>query len=201
MNYSEIKTTTLAYIDRADDFALENSLDNFLKIVEARINTKLRIQNMSARATITTTTAEYYGLPADFAAFREVKKVQGSTKTALEYATPHSFDGLVPLSTEVHFFTIEANQLRIRPIGASVNLEIVYYKKVPALTASAITNWVSDNFPLLYVFGLLVECCAYTKDTEAAALWEQRFKDAMEELIAADSYDRWSGAPLLVRTE
>ena len=201
MNYSEIKATTLAYIDRADDFALENLLDNFLKIVEARVNIKLRTQNMSTRATITTTTDEYYGLPADFAAFREVKKISGSTKTALEYATPHSFDGLVPLSTEVHFFTIEANQLRIRPIAASVDLEIVYYKKVPALTSSATTNWITDSYPLVYIFGLLVECCAYTKDTEAAALWEQRFRDAMDELTVADSQDRWSGAPLIVRTE
>jgi len=78
-------------------------------------------------------------------------------------------------------------------------LEITYYQKLLALGTLQTENWLSIDFPDVYIFGLMVELSSFTKDKESALMWEQRFSDVLTAIQDNDSSNRWSGTSLEVR--
>lgn len=203
MNYYDIKDMALSYADR-EDAEITSRIDNFLKIVEVRMNKELEMREMSARLRLRTSVAfEYYGLPADFRGIRNIKVRDSPTSTAeatLRYKNPEQMNA-VSTNDDGIYYNIEGDQLRIKPKQDDKILEISYYQKVPALTSATAsnTNWVSDSYPDCYIFGLLVEIHSFTKDKESAAMWDQRFKDSMNGMTSLDWATRWGGTPLEVR--
>ena len=196
MTITEIRDLARAYADRTD--LPDTLLDNFLRIVEARIDKRLRIREQYSRAIIKQVADQvYYGLPPDFADLRDIQ-VDGTT---LEYVNPIQMNSIVAGTETVPgcSYTIIANQLQVWPITDQEEMEIVYSSKLPALTTKEPTNWLSLSSPDTYVFGLLVEINAYVKDPETGGVWEQRFSAEVSSLSTADSKDRWSGSPLYVR--
>ncbi len=77
-------------------------------------------------------------------------------------------------------------------------MEITYYQRVPALTVAAPNNWVSDDNPECYIFGLLVEITSFAKDADAMAIWQGRFAESIADIEIDDQRTRWSGTPLQI---
>ena len=97
------------------------------------------------------------------------------------------------------YYNITANQLHVLPPNPANMIEIAYYRKLPALTSTDSHNWISDDNPDVYVFGLMVEISSFVKDAEAARLWDSRFITSVKEVSMDDAVDRWSGTPLSMR--
>lgn len=200
MTYDEIKALGILYSDRQDDDTAA-AIDGFLRIVEARVNKKLKTMKMTNRATVSTTDGQrYYGLPVGFSGFRDIQiSVNGSVKTA-HYINPEMMNGYQNITTGLIYYTIIDDQLQITPPQATDDkIEIVYYVTVPPLTSSASTNWLSDTNPDCYTFGLMVEISSYAKDGDAKALWEDRFIESIGDIELDDFQTRWSGTPLQIR--
>ena len=204
MNYTEITQTALGYADR-EDVEVTDNVDNFLRVCESRINQRLSVQEMAVRSQLPTVEdQEFYGLPSDFKSLRSIQYNANNTAgvTTLEYLNPaHSNAANQIDGVSTHFYTIIANQVKVSPPPAAGVLEIVYHRKLPPLVAAGdnATNWLSDGYPEIYIFGLLVEISAFTKDKAAVDIWEARFQSAMEALSDEDSVSRWSGTPLRIR--
>jgi len=203
MTYDDIVNLALAYADKKKDPEVTGNVDNFLRIVESRLNYKLKIQKMAARATLHTTENQlYYGLPPDFAGMRDIELRESNDSlavTTLVYYNPEQMNSIIGKSSDIYYYTIIADQIQISQSPDNHVLEIVYYRKVPALDNVNRTNWVSEGYPDLYVFGLQVEINSFVKDADAAALWDARFKDKLEEVTNDDQATRWSGTPLVIR--
>ncbi len=210
MEYTAIKNLALAYADR-EDVEVINNIDNMLYMVESNINTRLQIGDMTERATLPMDSErEYYCLPPDFRGMRTIqtykldettgKKPLGSTQN-LAYLTPEQINTLSG-AVVCPFYTIINEQLLVRPtLDDGAIVEIVYYRKIPHLSALAPNNWISDEYADLYVTGLTMEISDFVKDQEASQLWRGRFDDAVARIKRADWNERWSGnAPMLMRT-
>lgn len=205
MNYTEIVDLALAYSDR-EDAEVVNNMDNFLRVVESRINRVLSVQKMAIRTVLTTSgDREYYSLPLDFQGLRDIEirdsvgSIGGHT---LKYLSPEQMNGRASQSGDGGsqiYYTIIADQLQVIPMQDNKILEIVYYRNVPPLGPSTVTNWVSLYNSDLYLFGLMVEISSFIKNSESAKLWEYRFKETLSEIDIDDSLTRWSGTPLEVR--
>jgi len=208
MNYQDIKDLAFGYADRQDPETVDK-YDFFLRVVESRINQVLKVQKMSCRTQLKTREAqEYYGLPTDFLGLRDIEIFDQATpndKVTLEYLNPKQMNDLGSGPVEGVFYTIIADQLYIKPAQRDKILEIIYYRRVPPLK-SAITdgdaaeNWVSKDYPDLYVFGTLVEISSFVKDAAALDIWNKRFELALESVRIDDTDTRWSGTPLQMRT-
>ena len=167
MTYDEITSVALSYSDRESDAELPSKLDSLLRIVESRVDRVLKTQKMTIRTLLNTVQGqEYYGLPADFAGLRDIEirgqdNIGGAARerVTLEYLTPEQMNSATGFSagTGNIYYTIIANQLQISPTQDNMVLELVYYRKLPNLTANDNTNWLSDDNPDTYVFGLMVE--------------------------------------------
>lgn len=205
MDYTEIVDLALSYADREDKEVTDN-IDNFLRIVEARVNRKLRTFEMSTRATLPLVEdQEYYGLPPDFGGLRDIEITASpdAGRQTLSYMSPEQLNNQQRLSTTGNpsrriFYTLVAKQVQIFPPQTGT-MEIIYYQKLVPLTELAPENWLSMNDPDGYVFGLMVEISSFVKDKEAAALWDGRFVNTIDEIDQEDKDNRWSGTALEIR--
>ena len=212
MNYADIVSLSLSYSDRSD-LEVTSRVDNFIEIVEARMNRLLETRRMSARSIVATIKdQEYYGLPSNWAGMRDIEiygtasdpsSAQG--RQTLQYLTPEQMNQKTGLPTATYsvnsqiYYTIVANQIQIFPTQDSRTMEIVYYQTVPNLNATDTDNWLSFAAPDAYIFGILVEISAFVKDATTSSLWDNRFLQVMNQISDDDKNDRWSGGTLQVR--
>ena len=208
MTYQEIINLALSYSDRSDQETGER-MDDFLRVVESRVNRNIKVQKMSYRATINTVKdQQYYGLPSDFSGLRDIQINHGNEATTMYMLTPEQMN----LQSRIHvgaptsdgatrnvYYSIIADQIQIHPPQENNAIEIVYYKNLTPLSDVDTTNWLSNGYPDAYTFGLLVEISSFAKDPEAVAIWEQRFNQVVSEISLEDVENRWSGTPLQVR--
>lgn len=202
MIYSEIKDVALQYSMRKDAETIA-MMDNFLRLVESRMDRALSIREMFYRAVLVTEEAKgYYGLPAGFMAMRDIQvqeTIDGGEKLTPIYASPEEMNKAITNGDTQLMYTIIANQIQVNPTSDDQLLEIVYRKRIPPLTDKDPENWASVTVPDAYIFGLLVEISAFAKDEAAAQLWEARFSNVMSGLQSDDDESRWSGPQLRIR--
>lgn len=207
MIYSEIIDTALDFADRLNDAEVSARINAFLRIVESKITRTLQVQKMTSRTYLATLEGyEYYTLPEDFNGIRDVEikdALDGERRTTLFYLSPEQMNNAQSNRSLIGsnaYYTIIANQIQIcPPQPAGKILEIMYYKGIRPLSTTLNENWVSIYYPDAYIFGLLVQISAFTKDADALAIWKAQFEEVMSEIESSDSKVRWSGTALQMR--
>lgn len=207
MNYTEIVATALAFADRTDSETV-NNVPNFLKMVEAKINRVIRAQQMEVTAFIAIPAdVGGFDLPIDFAEAREVLQydVVAGTSVPLQFLTPHAFsavkaafdkNGIIP---QIPYFSIISNNVAIFPVpSVDYAVFLVYYSKIVPLTVVADNNWVSEQYPDIYISGLVFEISSFVKNPDAAMAWNSRFDAALGELTSQNWLRKWPGASLVM---
>ena len=209
MNYTEIKNAALAYSDRQDSTAVVANMDNFLRVVEARMNRLLTIDDLSIRYQFPAPNPAdgRYDLPADFSALQDISIIavaDTTQRTTLLLINPEQMNNATSVGNSPagskRFYNVIAGQLVIQPVIDDTSiLEIVYYGKLLPLTSIVIDNWIATNNPDVYIFGLMTEINSFMKDGVAADAWNARFVQAISEISSADDQLVYSGPPLITR--
>lgn len=193
-NYTELGTAVTNWLGRSDQIA---RYDDWIALGEDRINNgdsgqfaspALRVREMETAATLTLSSGSA-ALPSDFLAAKRVR-VNSSPIRVLTYATPDWYDEAYPDTTAddgVGFYTIIGSTLRSK---ASSTLELIYYAKVPALTAAAPTNWLLTKSPRAYLYATVLEGCLYLSDAERALEMGVLLKSTLNALQGADANSR-----------
>ncbi len=83
--YTELKASIANWLNRSD--LTSEIQDDFIKLTEADLNSKLRVRDMIAQTTITVN-AETENLPTGFLQVRDFYILSGATKYPLRYMTP-----------------------------------------------------------------------------------------------------------------
>jgi len=206
MNYKTVKALALSYTDRKDQEVI-NRMDDFLRVIEARINRRIRVGNQTKRATLNTSSADQYiGLPADFGGMRDIQIQRVDPDTSVvsnaitpSYVSPEVMNQNIFLGFDGPVYTIIAGQLQLFPVTDDSQVEIVYYATLPQLSAAIPDTWLSDLSPDVYVFGLCVEISGFVKDAQAGQIWDARFEQELARIENIDTVDRWSGAALQIK--
>ncbi|MCX7135704.1 MAG: hypothetical protein NTW47_03355 [Proteobacteria bacterium] len=191
MNYTELQTTIASYAQRND---IGTIIPTFIELAEARFNRHLRVAEMEKTAT-TSAVSEFTQLPSDFQSIRYVTGVQGRP---LQYQMPERLaqqaaEGWVP---NPGMYTVQDLQLRVLPAPsatAPMTLQIVYYASLPPLATNT-TNWLSEEYPDVYVSGAMVEACTWLKDYEGMVQWEERLQTRLEGMRAQSQQILFGGA-------
>lgn len=205
MNYLQLIDLSKAYADRYDAELLSH-MDSFIILTESRINRLLKTRKQSTRSyTMGVEGKEFYPLPPDWAGMRDIQVNDGPhysqhSSSSMKLVDPKQFEIQKNNCGSGFFYTIIANQLQVYPtLGASMNIEMIYFQKVPNLNSFATDNWLSEDHPDIYVAGMTGEISLFAKDYSAATGWFDRLKIAVDELENVDWQERWSGDPLQMR--
>ena len=206
MNYTEITALALADTDRTTDAELLAVLDSKLRLVEAKINRFLLIQDQIVKTTITMDSAtEFYGPPTSYSAIKNIfinPIASPNARVTLEYMAPEQMNNIILYGSSVgnEYYSIVGNQVQVFPLHDNTyELHMWYFANVTPLTSSEITNWCSIKNPDCYHAGLCAEICAYAKDVDGFTFWDSKFKESLESIDLQDWSVSWSGTPLQIR--
>ena len=180
--YSEIKSTVADYLNRADLTAV---LPSFVTLAESKFNRELRTRDMLTRVQ-TTSDDEYVSLPTDFLQHYSLELDAASAQPPMDYIGPQEAKVLKAqnrTASTTYYYTVIDGAFEIIPApGSDLDLRMVYYAKIPALSDSNTTNWLLTKSPDLYLYSALLEAAPYLKDDDRVQLWaaaRQQVMDAM----------------------
>lgn len=154
MNYGEIKTAVSGVLMRSD---LSSSYDTFLAQTEADIRADVRVPSMEATATLTLS-SRTVAVPTGFLAVRRIV-MNSSTSAALDYLPPDRLysSSIYHDSGDVAAYTIEGGNFVFAPAPANSPEALLHYWKAPtAFSADSDNNAISNEFPQIYIYGMLV---------------------------------------------
>jgi hypothetical protein len=199
MTYTELVAAIKAYSENYDTTSPGGFVENipvFVQNAEQRIYNSVQIPSLRKNVTGTLTSGnKYLSAPNDYLStyslavinpdtsytyllnkdvnfIREAYPTPTSTGTPAYYAL---FGSQYTLTTELSFIlgpTPDSNY--------SVELHYFYY---PESIVTASTSWLGDNFPLVLLYGAMVEACSYMKsDPDVMSNYKDRYMDALMQL-------------------
>ena len=202
--YTEVKTAIANWLNRSD---LTTEIgDDFIKLVEAEYNSKLRIKAMLTSDSSFSITGETVAVPTGFLQIRDFYIVSGSAKYSLTYMPPTQMDQIKGGSTSGRptVYTILGSNFRFAPTpDATYTATLNYYKAIDALSGSTATNYILTNHPGVYLYGSLYHAANFLGGIEPSKLqnWLQLYQTTLERIERSDREDQWSGSPLQTRSD
>ena len=202
-NYTELKTSIANWLNRSD--LTSEIQDDFIKLVEADFNSKLRVRAMVTSSDITINN-ETVALPSGFLQVRDFYILSGSTKYPLRYMTPSQMDQVKGTSQTglPSSYTILGDNFRFMPRpDSSYTCKLNFYKSFTSLSNSNTTNYILTSHPSIYLYGALFHAANFLGgiNPQQVQTWQQMYGTAMERLEQNDREDQFSGSPLQIRSE
>ena len=173
--YSELQTTTADYLNREDLTAV---IPSFVSLAEAKFNRELRLRDMLVRAQATSSN-EYVSLPADFLQHYSLELETTSASPPMDYVGPQEAKVLKAKhliattgSWNTYYYTVIDGAFEIVPApNSDLDLRLVYYAQIQALSDTNTINWLLTKAPDLYLYSTLLEAAPYLKDDDRVQLW------------------------------
>jgi hypothetical protein len=195
-NYRTLKDYVASFLGRAD---LESKMDGVCDMAESRIRRLLRDRTVGPVSFLLTENA---ALPSDCGELRTMRYagtrcgpyaigVTSPSAVAIKRGMRADLPGL-PETIAVVQRTILVAPLLAEPVP----VEITYYQTVPPLVADTDTNWLLDDAPDVYVYGMLLHFSQYLVEDERVGMWEASFITAMKELERARERREYAALPL-----
>lgn len=177
-SYSGLVTALESWMNRSD---LTAQIPDFITLFEARMNRVLRVPQMVATAT-STASEETVALPDDYLQLKEVRVDSEAVNAMAPQALHERYQNYTTTTPQSYAVLGEAIILAPAPdADNTVEVEISYYQKIPALTSGSPTNWLLEDYPDAYLYGTLcLGAGAYLRDDERMGIW----KGAWDELLA-----------------
>lgn len=196
VDYSTLKTAVADWLNRTDLTAV---IPTMVMLAERRFRRQLRIKDQIQRAT-KPVAQEYTSLPSDWLAAQQLTVISENPPRALDYRTPDSAHRDSQIPGPPVRVSIVGHTLRLIPPPASVvELELLYYKDIPALSDAEPTNWLIELHPDLYLFGTLRMSAPYLRDDERLPLWEAEYQMVLGELKAEEEQAKVLTTPVMRR--
>lgn len=198
-NYTTLVSTVADYLNRQD---LSAQIPTFIQLAEADLNTRLRCREMIVRAT-TTNDDEYVRLPLDFLEGINLQLVGG--QSPLRYITLDEAD-IVNARQGYNaptFYSLMNGAIELVPppaTGVDVEIEMVYYGKITALSEANQTNWLLLKAPDVYLYGALVHAAPFLMDDQRISVFGSFYSQRVEALNDESQKSLHSGSPLVART-
>jgi hypothetical protein len=198
-NYSTLQTTVADYLNRQD---LSAYIPTFIQLAEADMNTRLRTREMIVRAT-TTNDDEFVRLPLDFLESINLQLTDG--QSPLRFVTLDEADIINKRQgyNAPTFYSLMNGAIELVPppaTGADVEIDMVYYGKIPALSDSNTSNWLLLKAPDVYLYGALVHAAPFLMDDQRISVFGSFYSQRIEALNDESQKSLHSGSPLVART-
>lgn len=192
--YEDLQESVAGWLLRQD---LEAVIPDFIAMAEAEFNRSLRTQDMISRSRARVID-QFISLPTDWLEAWNVQTVDPAV--TLEYLPPASIDirRREWRGQRVRAYSIIGRTMELAPTPEpdTVDLEMVYFKAIPALSRDVPQNWLLRKHPDIYLYGALVHSAPYLVDDDRVGIWQQQLDRRLATLSESESRARRSGAPL-----
>ena len=178
-NYTELQSSIADFLNRDDLTAV---IPTFVDMAEAALNRDLRHWRNENRA-IAPVNSRYSALPSDFVEPIRMELSGDKTKVTLmsHYDMQSQREATNDRVGKPLHYNITQGEIELFPTpDVTYNLEMYYYGKIPALSASVTTNSVLTNFPDAYLYGSLVHSAPYLGDDQRTQVWAALYQSTID---------------------
>lgn len=143
----------------------EDEADEFIDLFEAFASQTLRCREMQTTTSLTPV-SNVCTIPSDYVESIRVVE-EASRRRRLEYISADAADALYPSRTAglACHFMIVGSELTALPLSSN-DIELTYYRTIPALTSLNTTNWLLTKMPGAYLHGCMMQAAEYIRDPE-----------------------------------
>jgi hypothetical protein len=201
-NYTNLQTTIADFLNRDDLTAV---IPTFIQLAEAQINREIRHWKMETRASGQQSAGdEYMQIPADWLETIRFHCVDQGTSPIVMV----SRDAMADLraknednsSKTTYYYTHADSQFQLYPTPkATLNVELLYYAKTPALSSTVASNWLLQDAPDVYLYGSLLHSAPYLAEDARVAVWAQMYSAAVQNVNSASEQARYSGSGMTLK--
>lgn len=196
-NYATLQSAIADYLNRQD---LTSQIPLFIQFCEADLNTRLRCREQIVRAEAISDN-EFVQLPGDWLEAINLEIVDGVSP--LRFVTLDEADIIKKAQRyqNVAAYSLMNGAIELVP-GPSDNVEIemVYYGKIPALSNAAPTNWLLAKAPDVYLYGALTHAAPFLLDDQRIGVFGSFYSQRVQALNEEAEKSLTSGSPLVART-
>lgn len=190
-NYTELKAAIAQWVNKTN---LTTQIPDFIRIAEAKLNRRLRVSSMETALAETTIAAGVVARPADMLAIKAIWST-GADQVSLKQTNLEFINSQPTNVGPARWFAWNEAGLSFYPTGGAV--AATYYAKIPALTDSAVTNWLLADSPDLYLWASIEQAHVYLHNVEGEALFRARTDALIDELNGRSVANQLSGGPLV----
>lgn len=192
--YAGLKASVADWVNRAD---LTSQVPDFIALAEAQISRRLLkdgpVREMMGKNDAYTVAAEYVAVPSDFMGVRAL--YLSGNYLPLEVVDPEEIvlrKTLYPSqSGDPQIYAIVGTNIRFWPWNAGTfTASLIYWQRIPALTAINTSNWLLTSDPDIYLFGALTASAPFLKDDDRVAVWGGLFTAGIADKVGADKVSR-----------
>lgn len=166
-NFDGIKAKVAGYLTRDD---LGTEIEGAIALFESEFNVRENMPYGSETAALTTVSGtETLSLPSDYRGMVTLSFT--SNAYGMEYLPVSRFEEEQYTTTGLpRFYTIlNGDTLAFAPApDAAYQLTINYKQTLPALSSDTASNWLSQKYPHIYIYGALFHMLEYVQDGERA---------------------------------
>lgn len=179
MIYSQIVDAVKAFLNRpeADPF-----VPRFIEMAESEISRRLDVREMT-QYTVVSIASGQTSVPCDFAGVKAFH-INSSPVRKLEYVRPDAFDSYYDAAVtggDPCYYTVVGDRFLFAPAGGGTwQAQLRYRTRICGLSAANFTNFVSEHYPDLYIYGTLKHAAQFLAD-QRLPQWALAFDNALEE--------------------
>lgn len=192
-SYTDLQAKLASWLKGTD---LSGETDTLIGLVESNLNRQLRVPQMEALATITSTT-DSFDLPGDFL---QLKTLRSGSRAPLKYVDQNDFQQYYSgaQANPAVVYTIVSQTVYVAPnTTESVDYSLTYWQQIPSLTEDMPTNWLMAANSDIYFFGALSFAEAFGWNDERVPLFRAAFDEAVDALKVAGIKARYGAGPLV----
>jgi hypothetical protein len=187
LTYDGLVSATADYLNRAD---IDAQIPTFVTLATSQFNRELRLRDMQIRAN-TTSSAENVELPTDFLEHYSLTVLGGTSGWPLRYMSEKESNDIKAASHgtggQPAGYTVIGNMIELIPApGGDVDLRMVYYARIPELSAMNPSNWLLAKSPDVYLYSTLLNAEPYLLNDARLPLWAQ-LRTAIVEAMKLES--------------
>ena len=197
--YTELKAAIADFLLRSDLTAV---IPTFISLAEADMNRKMRHWRMEGRSTAQLDT-QYSVMPADFMeAIRY--KIIGTRPTSIELTSQSDISDQRALNNDTAglplYYAITGSQIEVFPTpDQTYTSELVYYKRIAALSDANADNWLLTYHPDAYLYGALASSAPYLQADERLGVWSALYQNAVDGINNEGQSAKYGGSGLRMK--
>jgi hypothetical protein len=179
-SYETLQATAARWAGGSSSTDFAEAIRDAISMVEAELDRSLRVPEMIAR-TRATFNETWEALPSDLMKMISVALIDGTNEYSMAQIGEDTAPAIANLyrSGRAQKFALNATQIRTFPAAtaeAPITVRMVYWAKVPRLSATVPCYGTLTAYPDLYLFGTLSYLGEFIEDGERLGRFDARFR-------------------------
>lgn len=191
-NYSTLRSEFQSYFKRKDALS---SFDGFLALAEADIWEGLRVREMEARATASTsTTVRFVDVPDGFIKLRRLQILIDDHYVDLDQVPLKDLQIRYSAGRPASFSVADKFEFD-RVSDQAYTIEIHYFRELEGVTSTNPTSTALTKYPMIYLAGILKHAYQWALQEDKSLYWNSVFEREIAKANRKARQGRYGPAP------